>query len=268
MGNRMSHIEFIQKNDIGYIILNRPQKRNALSFDSLSQLVNIIDSLKSNKKVKVVIIKGNGKDFCSGHDLSEFINPKRSVHYYRRIFSLSVNFMESIHYLPQIIIAQVHGHASAAGCQLVASCDLAVAEKNALFSTPGVKIGLFCSTPMVPLSRTIGRKRAFEMLFTGKNISSEQAMQYGLINKVVDMDDLEIETNRLAEDISKYSQIVLSLGKQTFYKQINLSETSGYNLSKEIISLNSIYSDAQEGILALLEKRPPKWSSLDDEENS
>jgi len=264
----MNHVEFMQENHLGFIILDRPEKRNALSFDSLHQFEDIIIELKDKTDIKVVIIKGNGKDFCSGHDLTEFVDPKRSIHQYRKIFSLSAKIMESLHQLPQIIIAQVQGHASAAGCQLVASCDIAVAERNALFSTPGVKIGLFCSTPMVPLSRAIGRKHAFEMLFTGRDITADQALNYGLINKVVEKKDLEEETIILANEISTYSHLVLSLGKQTFYKQTHLSDSDAYNLTKETIALNCLYDDAQEGITALLEKRPAHWIEGDDEENS
>lgn len=265
--NIMSHIEFRQENHLGFIILNRPEKRNALSFDTLNQLEVIINELKCKKDIKVVIVKGNGKDFCSGHDLKEFVEPKRPIQHYRNVFSLSVKIMESLHRLPQVFIAQVQGHASAAGCQLVASCDLAVAEKHALFSTPGVKIGLFCSTPMVPLYRSIGRKHALEMLLTGRDVTADQALSYGLINKVVEKKDLEDETIMLAHELSNYSSLVLSVGKQTFYKQTDLSESNAYDLTKETIALNCLFDDAQEGIMALIEKRSPQWARGDDEEN-
>jgi len=263
----MNMIEFQQNKSIGYIILNRPEKRNALSFSALIELEKIIQEMKSKTDLKVVILKGKGQDFCSGHDLSELINPVRSIHHYRRIFSLSARIMETFHCIPQPIIAQIQGHATAAGCQLVSACDLAIAEKNALFSTPGVRIGLFCSTPMVPLSRTVGRKHALEMLLTGKNITAEEAKQIGLINKVVDNNKLVEETEKLAHEISNYSADILAIGKQAFYQQIDQNESLAYDFSKEIIAFNCLHDDAQEGIHAKLEKRTPQWKSNSSEQN-
>jgi enoyl-CoA hydratase/carnithine racemase len=170
--------------------------------------------------------------------------------------------MQTIHQLPQPVIAQVHGIATAAGCQLVAACDLAIAEKNALFATPGVKIGLFCSTPMVPLCRVIGRRRALEMLLTGRFVSALEAEKYGLINKVVEKDNLNKETENWARSMSKYNLSTLEIGKKAFYNQIYQDESSAYNYAKEVISINCLDENAQEGMNAFLEKRKPKWKDL------
>jgi enoyl-CoA hydratase/carnithine racemase len=169
--------------------------------------------------------------------------------------------MQTLHKSPQPVIASVNGIATAAGCQLVATCDLAIAEKDAKFATPGVKIGLFCSTPMVPLSRVIGRRRALDMLFTGRFVSATEAKEFGLVNKVVDKKNLYEETNKLAKRIAKYSRYTLEFGKNAFYKQIDLAEHSAYEHAKEAISRNCLSEDAQEGMKALLEKRKPKWKN-------
>jgi len=167
--------------------------------------------------------------------------------------------MLTLHKLPQVVIAQVHGAAMAAGCQLVAACDLAIADSKTKFSTPGVKIGLFCSTPMVPLSRVIGRRRALDMLFTGRFVSAQEAKEFGLLNKVVEPDKLEEETEKMANDIAKYSLYTIALGKKTFYYQIDKEESAAYNYAKSTIIKNCLDYDAQEGMKAFLEKRKPKW---------
>ena len=169
--------------------------------------------------------------------------------------------LQAIRNLPQPVIAQVHGIATAAGCQLVAACDLAIAEKNAMFSTPGVKIGLFCSTPMVPLSRAVGRKRALDMLFTGRIVSAKEAEKFGLINKVVEPETLSDETKKWAFEIAQYSRLTLEIGKQAFYNQVDQTDKAAYDFSKEIIAFNCLTKDAREGMKAFLEKRKPKWEN-------
>jgi len=255
----MSDIDFFLEGSIGFIVLNRPKKRNALSLQSLTEFREIIKRIKGKDDCSIIIIKGRGKDFCAGHDLNELRKYQHSIHDVRKIFSLSAEIMQEFHVLPQPVIAQVQGNASAAGCQIVAASDLAVAESGALFSTPGVKIGLFCSTPMVPLCRAIGRKKALEMLFTGLPLSAAEAQTYGLINKVVESNNLEHEVISLADHINRYSAKVIELGKKAFYHQIDHSESDAYLFSKEVIALNCLHDDAVEGIDAMLEKRPPQW---------
>lgn len=257
----MQHILFEQKDPLGIIILNRPKQRNALSIALMKEIQEQLQIIGRDKNIRVVIIKGNGPDFCSGHDLNELKGEHNELEYYRDLFALCSEMMQTIHKIPQPVIAQVHGAATAAGCQLVASCDLAIAESRARFATPGVKIGLFCSTPMVPLSRVIGRRRALEMLLTGRFISSNEALQFGLINRVVEKELLEIETESLATEISKYSFYTISLGKKAFYKQIHQSEKEAYEYAQEVISMNCLSKDAQEGIKAKLNKEQPEWNN-------
>jgi enoyl-CoA hydratase/carnithine racemase len=255
----MDHINitFDIEGPIGTITLNRPEKRNALSLELLEEFSILLASVGQRQDVKVVIVKGKGKVFCAGHDISELVDGKMVD--YKAIFGACVEVMEKIQQLPQPVIAQVHGVATAAGCQLVAACDLAVAEEDTLFGTPGVKIGLFCTTPAVPLVRAIGRKRALEMLFTGDMISARQAQQYGLINKAVNKDQLEIETKALAEKIAQASPLTLSMGKEAFYNQVNLADSQAYDCAKEAIVTNLFAEDAREGLSAFLEKRKPVW---------
>jgi enoyl-CoA hydratase/carnithine racemase len=251
-----------EKNDhIGWLILNRPEERNALSMDLMDKIQNKLKEIKKDKEIKVVVIKGNGPSFCSGHSMKELVGEEYDIHHFRKIFSECCKMIQSIRKLPQPVIAQVHGEATAAGCQLVASCDLAIAEINAKFSTPGVKIGLFCSTPMVPLSRVIGRRRALDMLFTGRWVSANEAEKFGLVNKVVEPEKLSEETKIWASEIAKYSRLTLEIGKQAFYNQIDLIDKAAYDFSKEIIAFNCLTKDAQEGMKAFLEKRKPKWKN-------
>ncbi|MCK4486854.1 MAG: enoyl-CoA hydratase [Desulfobacterales bacterium] len=242
---------------IGTIALNRPGKRNALSLELLQQLSSLLTSISQNNDIRVVIMKGEGKVFSAGHDISQLVG--RELTYYKAIFDTCIEVMEKIQRLPQPVIAQVHGVATAAGCQLVAACDLAVAEEGTLFGTPGVKIGLFCSTPGVPLVRAIGRKRALEMLLTGRMILAEEAEQYGLINKVVPPDQLAAETRALAEKIAEASSLILSMGKEAFYTQVNLADFQAYDYAKQVIVTNLFAEDAREGLSAFLEKRKPIW---------
>ncbi|UCG80996.1 MAG: enoyl-CoA hydratase [Desulfobacterales bacterium] len=250
-------LKFDMEDGIGSITLNRPEKRNALSLELLKELNALLTSISGNSDVRVVIIKGEGKVFCAGHDISQLVNHEMT--FYREIFDICWEVMEKIQRLPQPVIAQVHGVATAAGCQLVAACDLSVAEEGALFGTPGVKIGLFCTTPGVPLVRAIGRKRALEMLVTGRMISAHEAERYGLINKIVPVDRLSAETMALAQKIAEASPFVLSIGKAAFYAQVNLSDSRAYGYAKEVMVTNLFAEDAQEGLSAFLEKRKPTW---------
>jgi enoyl-CoA hydratase/carnithine racemase len=251
------YLRFDLDNAIGVITLNRPEKRNALSLELLDELNAMLTTVSEDNDVRVVIIKGEGKVFCAGHDISQLVDRKMTD--YTAIFDTCVVVMEKIQGLPQPVIAQVHGVATAAGCQLVAACDLAVAEEGTLFGTPGVKIGLFCTTPGVPLVRAIGRKRALEMLFTGRMISAQEAEQYGLVNKVVPADQLAVETKALAEKIAEASPLTLSMGKEAFYTQVNLADSHAYDYAKRVIVTNLFAEDAKEGLSAFLEKRKPTW---------
>ena len=250
-------IKFQIEDDIGFIILSRPEKRNALSMNLMAEMIDLLKSMNKDNRVRAVIIKAEGPVFSSGHDLSEMLDG--DAVFYRAVFNTCTEMMEAIRALPQPVIAQVQGMATAAGCQLVATCDLAVASKEARFATPGVRIGLFCHTPQVPLSRAIGRKRALEMLFTGRPISAEEAERYGLVNRVVPADRLAEEALSLAKHIAQASPLILALGKQSFYRQIESAEHGAYDYTKEVMSLNAMTEDAQEGISAFLQKRTPQW---------
>lgn len=248
-----------QDEAVGIITLNRPEKRNALSLEVMENLIELFKIIASNEHIKVVIIRGAGPVFSAGHDLKDIIKEGADIHDFRKIFKTCSDMMWMIHQLPQPVIAQIHGVATAAGCQLVAACDLAVAETGAQFATPGVKIGLFCTTPMVPLVRIIGRRRAMEMLLTGRFVSAQEALSWGLVNKVVERDELEEETLKLAKEIAQYSRFTLGLGKKAFYDQIDLDEYRAYRYAQEVISMNCTAQDAREGICAFLEKRSPQW---------
>jgi enoyl-CoA hydratase/carnithine racemase len=243
---------------IAMLRLHRPRQRNALSLALMEELVACLNATASNQQIAVVILQGEGPAFCSGHDLREMQG--WGLDHYRRTFDLCTELMNTIHRIPQPVIAQVDGIATAAGCQLVAACDLAVASENASFATPGVKIGLFCSTPMVELTRAIGRKRALEMLLTGKAIDAATACDWGLVNRVVLREKLAAATNELALAIASASPLVVGLGKAAFYTQIDLDHSKAYAYAKEVMSMNAMAADAQEGISAFLEKREPCWS--------
>jgi enoyl-CoA hydratase/carnithine racemase len=257
----MESVIFEKKGSIGWLTLNRPKHLNALSLELMEKIQKKLSLIAKDKDIHVIVIKGNGPAFCAGHDMSELVGKKYDIHHFRRIFSECSKLMLTLHKIPQPVIAQVHGAAMAAGCQLVAACDLAIAEKNAQFSTPGVNIGLFCSTPMVPLSRLIGRRKALDMLLTGRVISAKEAESFGLINKVVDPKKLATETKKLANELSTFSKYTLEFGKKIFYDQIDKDEASAYKLTKEAIAVNCLSEDAQEGMLAFLEKRKPKWKN-------
>jgi enoyl-CoA hydratase/carnithine racemase len=257
----MEPVLFEKKGPIGWFTLNRPEQRNALSLELMDGMNKKLNLVAKERDIRVVVIKGNGPAFCTGHDMKELTGKNYDIHHFRKVFSVCSNLMQTLHGLPQPVIAQVHGAAMAAGCQLVAACDLAIAESGTKFSTPGLKIGLFCSTPMVPLCRVIGRRRALEMLLTARFISAQEAERFGLLNKVVDPDKLAEETENWAMEIAKYSRFTLELGKKAFYNQVDKDETSAYNYAKEVIAVNCLDEDAQEGMKAFLEKRKPKWKS-------
>jgi enoyl-CoA hydratase/carnithine racemase len=243
---------------LGVITLNRPDRRNALSLELMLELIECLDDFSKDTSIRAVILAANGKVYSSGHDLSEMVD--RNVNDYRRIFDVCTELMTKIQSIPQPVIAQVHGLATAAGCQLVATCDLAIASEQAAFATPGVKIGLFCTTPMVALSRAVGRKRAMEMLLTGKLVDAATAADWGLVNRVVPAEQLEAETRRLACQIAEASSFTVALGKQAYYSQIDLDQPKAYAYAKEVMTMNALAEDAQEGISAFLEKRRACWS--------
>jgi enoyl-CoA hydratase/carnithine racemase len=242
---------------IASITLNSPKTINALSKNFIGEMISALEHLGADPALKVIIIKTSGKHFCSGHNLTEMVNG--TDHEYRLIFDQCTRMMTMVHQVPQIVIAQVHGVATAAGCQLVATCDLAVADETARFGTPGVKIGLFCTTPMVALTRAVGRKHALEMLMTGRLISAQEAEHYGLVNRVVAESELEKTTLELAQSIAEASPLVLKTGKQAFYNQIEQDEPHAYQYAGNVMTLNLIAEDAQEGIKAFLEKRKATW---------
>ena len=242
---------------VATLTLNRPERRNALSLEFMNELIAKLNEIGNNPGVRAVILAAEGKVFSSGHDLSEMVG--RTVSDYRRLFDVCSDLMMKIQSIPQPVIAQVHGLATAAGCQLVASCDLAVASEDASFATPGVRIGLFCTTPMVALSRAVGRKRALEMLLTGTTIDARTAADWGLVNHVVPAASLAEETRRLACRIAEASSFTVGLGKQAYYAQIDLDQPKAYAYAKEVMSMNALAADAQEGMSAFLEKRDPCW---------
>jgi enoyl-CoA hydratase/carnithine racemase len=244
---------------VARVTLNRPDKRNALSLELMEELIGALDLVAADPEVRAVVIEGAGVAFSAGHDLSEMVG--RDLPFYQRLFDVCTELMEKIHRLPQPVIAKVHGIATAAGCQLVAACDLAVAADDARFATPGVKIGLFCSTPMVPLSRAIGRKRALEMLLTGELVDASTALEWGLVNRVVPSEQLDDEVAELVDAIARSSPLIVGIGKEAFYAQVELDEHRAYDLTKAVMSMNSMAADAQEGICAFLEKREANWKS-------
>ena len=247
-----------REGSLAVITLNRPERRNALSLDLMLELIECLDEAASNRDVRVVILAAAGKVFSSGHDLNELVGG--TLDGYRRIFDVCTQLMAKIQSIPQPVIAQVQGIATAAGCQLVATCDLAVASSEATFATPGVKNGLFCSTPMVALTRAVGRKRAMEMLLTGKPVDAASAAEWGLVNRVVPPAGLESETRKLACQIAEASAFTISVGKQAYYAQIELDQPRAYAYAKEVMSMNALAADAQEGIGAFLGKRAACWS--------
>jgi len=255
----MEQVLFEKEGPVGWLILNRPDRRNALSLEMMRKILEKLDDVARDPDIRVAILKGNGPAFSAGHDLRELSGKEGDLHRYREIFSTCSRMMQRFHGIPQPLIAQVHGIATAAGCQLVAAADMAVAETGAQFQTPGAMLGLFCITPMVPLVRAVGRKRALDMLFTGRFLTAAEAREAGLINRVVAPESLEEETRKWALEIARASRHTLASGKQAFYAQVDLDEPSAYRYAMEMMSLQCFSEDAREGIQALLDKRPPRW---------
>ncbi len=246
-----------REGDVAVISLNRPEKRNALSLQMMRELDEALAEIGRDPGVRVVILRGEGPAFSAGHDLRELVD--RDVEAYQTIFEACVALMSRIVAIPQPVIAEVAKVATAAGCQLVAACDLAVASSEATFATPGVRIGLFCSTPMVALTRAIGGKRAMEMLLTGDPIDASTALAWGLVNRVVAPERLHEETLAFARKISSSSRDVVGIGKAAFYKQLDLDLSSAYDYTKDVMVANALEPDAHEGITAFLERRRPQW---------
>ena len=243
---------------VATLTLNRPNQRNALSISLMSALEDEVAKISRDDTVRAVVIGANGPAFCAGHDLKEIrANPGRQN--YEALFAQCSRLMLSITRLKQPVIARVHALATAAGCQLVATCDLAVAARSSWFATPGVNIGLFCSTPMVALSRNVGRKQAMEMLLTGERVEADQAMQWGLINKVVDDDQLDGAVKEMTDKIISKSPLTLAIGKEAYYRQLDLNIEDAYAYASETMTRNMLARDAEEGIDAFIEKRDPTW---------
>lgn len=240
---------------VTHLTLNRPDRRNALSAELMTELIEQLATL--NEECQVVVISGAGPAFSAGHDLAEMID--RDPAFYTELFDVCAELMTLIHRTPQPVIARVHGVATAAGCQLVASCDLAVASDAATFATPGVRIGLFCSTPMVPISRAVGRKRAMQMLLTGEVIDAATAVDWGLVNIAVPAAELDSAVDDLVAKIVRFSPAVIGIGKEAFYTQIDLEEPDAYDFTRSVMASNAGHPDAQEGMSAFLEKRHPEW---------
>lgn len=239
--------------------LNRPEARNALSNELMGYLQTELDATAEDESIKVLVIEGAGPAFCAGHDLREIrANPTREA--YEELFAVCTRLMLSITRHPRPVIAKVAGIATAAGCQLVASCDLVIASREARFATPGVNIGLFCSTPMVALSRAVGRKQAMEMLLTGEMISAETARSFGLVNRVVEPDALDEAVRNLAHSIAEKSPLTLRIGKEAFYRQVELPLDDAYAYASQAMTENMLARDAEEGIDAFLTKRIPVWT--------
>ena len=244
--------------DIASIIINEPNTYNSLSFNNLSNLIKAFKKLDNDKSIKVIIIEGSGKGFSAGHNLKEVRNLKKR-NKYQKLFNLCSKLMLQIVEGKKPVIAKVHGAAFAAGCQLVASCDLAYSTNEAIFATPGVNIGLFCSTPMVAVSRKINRKEMMKMLLTGEPIKARHAKQIGLINDCFSNSKLNQEVLKVAKIIASKSNLTIKIGKQAFYKQLEMPLRKAYAYTSKMMTLNMMAIDAKEGISAFLEKRKPKW---------
>lgn len=251
------HILIERDGPLATVTLNHPERRNALSVPLMRELTAALDELSRDAAVRVVILAANGPAFSAGHDLREMIGSDESV--CQNVFAVCTELMLQVQRMPQPVIAKVRGIATAAGCQLVATCDLAIASSEARFATPGVKIGLFCTTPMVAVTRAIGRKRAFEMLFTGTAIDAATAAEWGLINRVVPASELDVATRTLALQIAEASPLTVAIGKRAFYAQIDADVEHAYDYARHVMSKNAIAHDAQEGMTAFVEKRKPVW---------
>ena len=254
---------FAQDNGILRITLDDENNKNALSEEMISELIEAISEANNNKEVKVIIIASTGNVFCSGHNLKEITaarnNNDEGASYFKNLFELCSSLMQLIVSCPKPVIAEIDGIATAAGCQLVASCDLAISSDTAQFATPGVNIGLFCSTPMVALSRNVSKKEAMKMLLTGDMIDAVEAKRISLINDYVSEDKLEDSVNSLAQKISKKSPMTIKTGKEAFYKQYEMSLSDAYEYTSMVMAQNTLRDDAKEGISSFIEKRDPNW---------
>ena len=259
----MALLERHDTNAIAHLKMNAPDKLNALSEAMLSALQDQFDSLQNDRQIRAVILSGAGKAFCAGHDLKEMTAGRQTEDggkaYFKELFQKCARMMSSIQKLPQPVIAQVHGIATAAGCQMVASCDMAVAADSTRFGVNGVNIGLFCSTPMVALSRNIPRKQAFEMLTTGQFINAERARDFGLINRIASEDGLQAATSELAETVASKLAVAVKIGKEAFYNQLQMSLSDAYDYTGSVMVENMLFRDTEEGISAFIEKRDPNW---------
>jgi len=249
-----------QNKDIARVIINEPKTYNSLSYKNLKDLINVFKKLDKDKKIKVIILEGAGKGFSAGHNLKEVKDLKKKERY-QKLFNLCSKLMLQIVEGRKPVIAKVHGAAYAAGCQLVASCDLAYSTKDALFATPGVNIGLFCSTPMVAVSRKINRKPMMKMLLTGEPIKADYAKEIGLINDYFSKSKINNETLKIAKKIASKSNLTIKIGKQAFYKQLEMPLRKAYSYASKMMTLNMMAMDAREGISAFLEKRQPNWKN-------
>ena len=252
-----SHLTLACEGSTAIVTLNRPAQRNALSLALMHEVIECLSELERNNQARSIILAAAGPAFCSGHDLREMTGLDAGA--YAEIFAVCTAMMTKIQSVPQPVIAEVQGMATAAGCQLVATCDLAIASEAATFATPGVRIGLFCSTPMVAVSRALGRKRALEMLLTGDSIDAPTAAEWGLVNRVVPQAELRAATMALAERIGQASAFTVKTGKQAFYRQADLPQADAYAFTQQVMTENALAADAQEGICAFLEKRQPHW---------
>ena len=259
----MAILERRDVNSVAYLQMNAPERLNALSDEMLAALQGQFDALQDDRTVRAVVLSGAGKAFCAGHDLKQMTAGRQAEDggkaYFKDLFDRCARMMLTIQTLPQPVIAEVHGIATAAGCQLVATCDMAVAAEGTRFGVNGVNIGLFCSTPMVALSRNIARKKAFEMLTTGSFIDADKAEALGLVNHVVPHDQLQAKTAELAETVAGKLGAAVRIGKQAFYQQATMTTAEAYDFAGEVMVENMLYRDTEEGISAFLEKRPPDW---------
>ena len=259
----MALLERHDTNSIAHLKMNAPEKLNALSEEMLSALQSQFDSLQNDRQIRAVILSGSGKAFCAGHDLKEMTVGRQAEDggkaYFTELFQKCARMMTSIQKLPQPVIAQVHGIATAAGCQLVASCDMAVAADSTRFGVNGVNIGLFCSTPMVALSRNIPRKQAFEMLTTGQFINAERARELGLVNRIASEDELAEATTELAKTVASKLAVAVKIGKEAFYNQLQMPLSEAYDYTGSVMAENMLFRDTEEGISAFIEKRDPNW---------
>jgi len=251
------HVRVSRDGDIGEVLLDDPARRNPLSLAVLRDLISAVTGFGADPAVRVIVVSGTPPAFSAGHDLAEMVD--RPDDFYEELFDVCCELMAAIRDVPQPVVAAVDGIATAAGCQVVAACDLVVATDRSRFAVPGVRIGLFCSVPMVPLSRAIGRKRALEMLLTGDPVDAATAAEWGLVNRVVPAGELQEAVADLAGRIGRFSAGVLAIGKRAFYEQLDRAEPEAYEYTRQVMAANAAMGDAQEGIGAFLEKRPPVW---------